>query len=407
MLDGFPVGWFEPTYKSLADQWREISSAVAPITRHINKDEHRIELITGGVLDMWSLDNPESGRGRKYKRVIVNEAAFIRELQYAWEKTIRATLIDLRGDAFIGGTPKGLNYFYQLYEEAEVKKDWTRFKFSSYDNPFIPPDEIDDMVANDPQRVVQQEIFAEFLEDGGFFMNVHACATVNKPDNPDDHKGHYIVVGVDWAKSDDYTVITVGCRDCARIVDWWRTGDADYINQRARLKLMAGEDMWDAVAVLPERNSIGEPNIELLLDEGVRVINGPDKKPGFYTTGTTKPMLIQNLALGLERGAIAIPKDYVDELTTYQIDVTEGGHSTFSAPSGMHDDMVMSLALCYYAMTKGAFGSASQWIDTLKAKNNAKLEEIYGVGQIPEAAIIKPANADRPLAALYKQGRRR
>jgi hypothetical protein len=72
-----------------------------------------------------------------------------------------------------------------------------------------------------------------------------------------------------------------------------------------------------------------------------------------------------------------------------------------------HDDRVMSLALCYYAMTKGAFGSASQWIDTLKAKNIAKLEQLYGVGQIPEAAIIKPADADRPLAALYKTGRRR
>src|SRR5512146_135218 len=91
MLAGYPVGWFEPTYKSLAEAWREVVSILYPITKAKSEQEKRIQLVTGGVLDMWSLDDPDSGRGRKYRRVIVNEAAKVKQLEYAWTNVIRPT----------------------------------------------------------------------------------------------------------------------------------------------------------------------------------------------------------------------------------------------------------------------------------------------------------------------------
>src|SRR5262245_30555866 len=67
LIAGWPVGWFAPSYKILADSWRDLQFTLAPLTKDKSIQEHRIELVTKGVLECWSLDNIDAGRSRKYK----------------------------------------------------------------------------------------------------------------------------------------------------------------------------------------------------------------------------------------------------------------------------------------------------------------------------------------------------
>ena len=113
------------------------------------------------------------------------------------------------------------------------------------------------------------------------------------------------------------------------------------------------------------------------------------------------PLNGENLALPNDPELLADLCSANYKITVSGVQVEE--KSEIKARIGRSPDYGDAVLLALY----GDNQSITEWIDTLKAKNNAKLEEIYGVGQIPEAAIIKPANADRPLAALYKQGRRR
>jgi hypothetical protein len=71
-----------------------MQSILAPVTRAKNEQEKRLELISGGVIDFWSLDNPDAGRGRKYALVVIDEAAMIPGLEEAWQQSIRPTLTD-------------------------------------------------------------------------------------------------------------------------------------------------------------------------------------------------------------------------------------------------------------------------------------------------------------------------
>jgi len=103
---------------------------------------------------------------------------------------------------------------------------------------------------------------------------------------------------------------------------------------------------------MPERNSIGQPNIELLR-EHVHVLAGPDRMFGFNTSATTKPQLIQRLAAAIEHDGFLVPVEYADELRSYQVSVGESGHAKFGAPDGAHDDRVISLALSLWAITSG------------------------------------------------------
>ena len=68
-----------------------------------------MELLGGGVIEMWSLDSPDSGRGRAYGAVVIDEAAMIPNLEQAWQ-AIRPMLTDLQGEAYFLSTPKGMNY---------------------------------------------------------------------------------------------------------------------------------------------------------------------------------------------------------------------------------------------------------------------------------------------------------
>jgi hypothetical protein len=64
-LDGFPVAYFCPTYKDLNDFWIDIVKILGDAIKQKNEQLKQIRLITGGVIDMWSLDEPDSGRGRR------------------------------------------------------------------------------------------------------------------------------------------------------------------------------------------------------------------------------------------------------------------------------------------------------------------------------------------------------
>jgi hypothetical protein len=342
-----PVAWLAPGYRMLAENYRMLNHVLAPIVVRRRNNE-RIDLLGGGFIEFWSLDQPDRVRGRKYAHAIINEAAMVADLEDAFNLVIAPTLIDLRGSCDFYTTPKGLNGFYRLWQASEDNPIWSRWHYTSYDNPHVPRDEIAMMAGMLPERVVKQEIMAEFVEDGSYFQGVDAACVIDQPDQPDQHTGHYIVAGVDWAKHEDYTVVTLACRECNRVVDWDRFNRIDFTYQRERLNTLIAR--WGA-AVLPERNSIGEPNIEIIR-ANMRVLSGPDRQPGFMTTSTSKPQLIEGLSAAMAVHGFKAPKEYADELRTYQVEIRDSGRSKFSAPSGAHDDRVISLALAWWALTR-------------------------------------------------------
>jgi hypothetical protein len=158
------IGYWSPTYKDLSEVWREIKHRLQPITKRKDEQTKQIELTTGGIIDMWSLDDPDSGRGRKYNRAIVDEFEKAKHGEYAWSKTIRATLADYRGDAWFLSTPKGVNtYFSELFENEKKYNDWKSWQMPTTTNPYIDPAEIEAARLQLDPITFRQEFLAEFI----------------------------------------------------------------------------------------------------------------------------------------------------------------------------------------------------------------------------------------------------
>jgi len=345
---GYPVGWGAPTYKNLSEDWRELIDILAPITRSKNEQDRRIETVTNGVIEMWSLDSPEPIRGRMYKRFILNEAAATPYLLETWRKIIRPTLIDMHGDALFGSTPRGMNDYHALYTMGLGEDpEWASFHFTSFDNPFIDPEELAGMRKDMTERDYRQEILAEFIEsEGAVFRNIEAVCRAPGA-TPNDHVGHTIVGGVDWAREQDYTVMALFCVNCRREVAIDRFNQVDYHQQVGRLEHLF--KTWHVKRFKVELNSIGQPVFEMVVRSGIPAV-------GFNTTLQSKAVLIDAFALALERGDILLLPDEIGkaELQSYARTTTKTGASSYSAPEGMHDDTVIARALGYQLMQETA-----------------------------------------------------
>lgn len=164
-LDGDRVGIWFPTYKDLSEVWKDIKKTYRPIISRKDEQLKQIELVTTGLIDFWSMEEPDSGQGRKYHRAIIDEAAKAPKLYQAWENTIRPTLTDYRGDAFILSRPKGKNNgFYLLEEKHRQFENWGFFHFTTYDNPHIDTAEIEEAKMQLDDINFRQEYMAEYVD---------------------------------------------------------------------------------------------------------------------------------------------------------------------------------------------------------------------------------------------------
>jgi phage FluMu gp28-like protein len=343
-----PAGWFAPTYQLLADAWRELKRRTGPVTRRVSEVEHRLELLNGGVLECWSMDGPDPARGRKYARVVLDEASLVRDLDAVWHGAIRPTLTDLRGDALFLGTPKGHNGFWRLYQRGVVgEDDWSAHTAPTADNPHIDPAEIAAARRGMPDRVFAQEYEAVFLQDGGGVLRrVRDAATALPQDRA--QEGHTYRFGVDWGRTTDATAIAVYDTTLSACVALDRFTDTAYAVQVGRLKGLV--ERFRPTTVVAERNGMGEPLVELLQRAGLPV------QP-FLTTNQSKADLIDALALAFETAELTIVDDpvLIGELEAYEAERLPSGLVRYGAPAGGHDDCVMALAL--------AVGShARRWI---------------------------------------------
>lgn len=352
-LAGHPAAWFAPNYKYLAESWRDFVRVLRPAMARSNASEKRIELVTGGSIEFWTLEDPDSGRSRKYRRVAIDEAAKARHLQRAWNESIRPTLADMRGEADFYSTPKGHDFFWTAHTwgQSTEHPEWASWTMPTATNPFIDPAEIEAARKQLPDRVFRQEFLAEFLEDaGGVFRRVNDAVDRGRTANEDPRKGTSYSLGVDLARVEDFTVLTV-LNPVGRQVFHERFNQIAWERQIATIVSVA--QRYDAVVYL-DCTGVGDPIYERLYRDG-RLTVFP-----YQFTAASKARLIDNLAMQIEQGRIRLMDvpEQTNELLAYAYEITPSRNVRMNAPEGMHDDCVIGLALAAWPLSGGGIRSA-------------------------------------------------
>lgn len=346
-LTGGLAWWVAPSYKFAAVGWNDLRFIARQIPGAEIRDVDRIVRCPGGgMAEVRSADDPDSLRGHGLTRAVLDEAGLIAEA--AWTQALRPALADHQGDAYFLFSPKGRNWTYRLYlrGQDDAEPQYASWNLPTSANPTISAAEIADARRDMPERWFRQEFMAEFLDDaGGVFRHVRAAVRDRETSGP-------VYIGGDWGQVTDYTVFTA--TRGGHVIDLDRFNEVGWDLQFGRLKAFC--DRHEPALVLLEQNSMGGP----LLERAQAELGWPVQ--GFMTTAQTKRPLIDALALDVELGEFTMPEwanELVNELEAFEYTTTSSGLVRFSAPSGYHDDCVMSAALSHWAETRiGGLGGS-------------------------------------------------
>lgn len=163
--------WYvSPSYvQSEQIMWRLITNYL-PKQAILRKNDTklRIELKNGSYIELKGADTePDRLRGVKIDFLVLDEIDSFRNWKIVWEEVLRPTLMDSKGHAMFIGTPKGYRHLFELYNKQISDSDYISYKFTSYDNPFLPLDEIDKAKKETDEDTFAQEYLAEFKKYTG------------------------------------------------------------------------------------------------------------------------------------------------------------------------------------------------------------------------------------------------
>lgn len=344
-LSGGNAWWVAPTYKMTDAGWKPLQFLCSKLENVVvYKADKMVEFIKpkgpNGLVSIRSADDPQKLRGDGLDLAVLDEAAYIHE--DAWYQGIRASLSDHIGSALFISTPRGQNYFWKLYlNGANGVPGWESFTFPTSNNPYILSSEIETARNELPDMIFRQEYLAEFINDfGGVFRNLQAAATLEMQSPV---PGKFYLASVDVASSVDFTVVSIFDIESKEQVFLDRFNRVDYPVLEDRL--VAIYNKWFLQSMTIEKNSIGKSVIDHLVQRGLKIIP-------FLTTNATKQTVIQNLQSAFEHEQIKILNHPIllSELLSFESSRNPSGTFTFTAPAGMHDDCVMSLAIGWFAL---------------------------------------------------------
>ncbi len=162
------VAYVAPTYQQARDiAWESLKKDCLQAAESINESRLEIKLVNGSVIILRGWEAIETLRGQFFHLIVLDEVAMFRNFLIQWQEVIRPTLTDTRGEALFISTPKGFNHFYDLFNEEAEDPDFKSFHYTTYDNPFIPADEIDKAKKEVTEDRFAQEYLADFRKTEG------------------------------------------------------------------------------------------------------------------------------------------------------------------------------------------------------------------------------------------------
>jgi len=209
-----------PTYRQAKTViWDELKNQLYAVNwvKKINESELMIHLVNNSTIAIRSSDNKEALRGAKYDFIVLDECADMDpETFYS---VLRPTLSDTKGHALFIGSPKGRNWFYDLWVQAGATQDWGAHQFSTLDGGNVDAEEIEAAKRDMDERQFQQEYLASFVDYAGVIYYAFKEENIKEFDHSKLTPRTPLHVGIDFNINPMSAVIGVILGDVMHIID--------------------------------------------------------------------------------------------------------------------------------------------------------------------------------------------
>lgn len=144
--------------KSIA--WDYLLRYTQDVRVNANASELWVELLNGARIRLFGADNPDALRGLYLDGVVLDEVADMRPR--VWGEIIRPLLADREGWAVFIGTPKGHNFFYEIWKTANASDSWFATLIRASTSGLIKAEELKDASQGMTDDQYEQEFECSF-----------------------------------------------------------------------------------------------------------------------------------------------------------------------------------------------------------------------------------------------------
>ena len=138
-----PLFGYVAPYRSQAKAvvWDYLKRYAEPLIKVSNESELQIELTNGSRIKLFGADNADSMRGLGFDGLYLDEYGDFKPS--IWGNILRPALSDKQGWCVFGGTPKGKNQFWQIYQTASKSPDeWFLLRLPASTSGLLPESEL-------------------------------------------------------------------------------------------------------------------------------------------------------------------------------------------------------------------------------------------------------------------------
>ena len=346
-----------PTLAQARKVFKDINNAVqlSGVIKRKNETLLEMTFINGSQILFKSAEQGDALRGYTIRKGIlcIDEAAYISddilECVLPWVQVHRCPVLMVSSPKFKAG------FFWRYYSMGldDENKDVSLVDWCDFDTSALLTQEQFEMYRRImPKAQFKSEYEGVFLDEEGLvFAGFRDCVRPIKMLSGDVVDKLY--VGIDWCSgtNNDYTVISaIDSNGKQRRLLYWNDKST---NQQIDAVLNFVKEHRNHIAlIVAETNSIGKPYTDLLTDRMKEAGLSSIRLEGFNTSNTSKNDIITNLQVAFENQTIEVMDDnhQTAELGIFEMQYNVKTRTiTFSAPQGMHDDTVMSLAFAWRA----------------------------------------------------------
>lgn len=132
------------------------------LSTKINESRLEVTLINGSIISLKGADRPDTLRGVSLSGLVLDEFSTMRENKEVWQQVLRPALSDKQGWALFISSPKGRDYFYDLYNEAKMKDNWNSWQYTTLQGGNVPKEEVEQARNELDERSFRQEYEGSF-----------------------------------------------------------------------------------------------------------------------------------------------------------------------------------------------------------------------------------------------------
>lgn len=269
-----------PTYRQAKTViWNDLKGMLIERNwvKKINESELQITLVNNSTITVRSTDNYDALRGGKYNFIVLDECADMNP--DAWFQVLRPTLSDMQGHALFIGSPKGRNWFYDLWMNAGVEEDWNSWQYTTLDGGNVTPEEIEAARRDLDTRTFEQEYEAAFVNYAGvIFYNWSDEHNLKPYDWSQFTARTPLFLGIDFNNSPITCSVWVKSGETIHAVDEIEIYGSNTNELVTEIKNRYGERQYyaypDATGSRTNTNSNGVSDHIILNNNGIKVIAG-------------------------------------------------------------------------------------------------------------------------------------